>query len=72
MHCILIMGVILALANMSLYLTNNTAYCVLDLAYNCAIESGKKSFPRCGGDFQLFKPVLHSVKEMLAVIATCS
>lgn len=43
MHCILIMGVILALANMSLYLTNNTAYCVLDLAYNCAIESGKKS-----------------------------
>lgn len=36
----LVMGVfhLLALANMSLYLTNNTAYCiVLHFAYNCVV-----------------------------------
>lgn len=33
---------------------------------------GKISFSRCGSDFQLFKPILHSVKEMQAVITTCS
>lgn len=73
MHCILIMGVfhLLALANMSLYLTIlHTVY--LTWPITVLLKVGKISFPRCSGDFQLFKPVLHSVKEMLAVIATCS